>query len=194
MDSQAAIVRRSVKGVDASDQVGDAVIPEACTFVRRPALPHRCVDRHARSVTRRRAFLYVLQMQYGSQGGMYDRNASLLDAASSPSNIFKEALNGDAMAMGVISSSLIVLIAYRKLIFRRVQSAWRALNNEVNQHMMVMILLGFIWWCVAKASGLSEPSMMIQQQRTMLPDVADRLVARVFSIGARQHSTGSFGQ
>ena len=39
-----------------------------------------------------------------------------------------------------------------------------------------MILLGFIWWCVVRASALSEPSTMIRQQQTMLPDVTDRLV------------------
>ena len=48
------------------------------------------------------AILFVLQIRYGSQGGMYDRNVSLFDAASSPSNVFDEALNGNAMAMGVL--------------------------------------------------------------------------------------------
>ena len=122
------------------------------------------------------AVFFVLQIWNGSQGGVYDRNVSLFDTASSPSNVFNEALNGDAMSLGVLSSILILICAYRNFILRRVQSAWRTFNNEVNQHVMVMILLGFIWWCVAKASALSEPSMMIQQQRTMLPDVADRLV------------------
>ena len=84
------------------------------------------------------AFLYVLQIQYGSRGGMYDHNVSLLEAASSPSKIFEEALNGNTMAVGILSSILIIIIAYRKFIFRRVQSAWRTFNNEVNQHVMVI--------------------------------------------------------
>ena len=78
------------------------------------------------------AILFVLQIQYGSHGGMYDRNVSLLEAASSPSKIFEEALNGNTMAVGILSSILIIIIAYRKFIFRRVQSAWRIFNHVVN--------------------------------------------------------------
>ena len=47
---------------------------------------------------------------------MYDHNVSLLEAASSPSNVFDEALNGNAIAMGIISSSLIILISYESEI------------------------------------------------------------------------------
>ena len=68
--------------------------------------------------------------------------------ASSPSNVFSDALNGDAMAMGITSTFLVLGAAYRCFILRRVQSAWRAFNVHVNQHVVVMILLGFIWGCV----------------------------------------------
>ena len=122
------------------------------------------------------AVFHLLQIQTGSQGGVDNRNVSLFDMASSPSNIFHDALGGDAMAVGTISSILILVCAYRHFILRRVQSAWREFNIHVNQHVIVMILLGFIWWCVVRTSALSEPSMMIHQQRAMLPDVADRLV------------------
>ena len=75
-----------------------------------------------------------LQIQTGSQGGVDDRNVSLFDMASSPSNIFHDALGGDAMAVGIISSILVLACAYRRFILRRVQSAWHEFNIHVNQH------------------------------------------------------------
>ena len=46
--------------------------------------------------------------------------------------------------------------------------------SYVNRHVVVMILLGFIWLCVVRTSALSESS--IRQHQIMLPDVAERLV------------------
>ena len=80
------------------------------------------------------------------------------------------------MAVGVISTLLVLIAAYRHFILRRVHSAWRTFNVYVNRHVVVMILLGFIWWCVVRTSALTEPSTTIRQQQTMLPDVASRLV------------------
>ena len=80
------------------------------------------------------------------------------------------------MAVGVISTLMILIAAYRHFILRRVHSAWRTFNVYVNRHVVVMILLGFIWWCVVRTSALTEPSTTIRQQQTMLPDVAERLV------------------
>ena len=57
-------------------------------------------------------------------------NASLFEMASSPSNVFSEALEGDAMAMGTIYSLLTLVAAYRSFILRRVQSAWREFNID----------------------------------------------------------------
>ena len=80
------------------------------------------------------AVFHLLQIQTGSQGGVGDRNVSLFDMASSPSNIFHDALGGDAMAVGIISSILVLACAYRRFILRRVQSAWHEFNIHVNQH------------------------------------------------------------
>ena len=99
------------------------------------------------------AVFYCFQIRVGSHGGVDDRNISLFEMASSPSNVFSDALNGDAMAMGITSTFLVLGAAYRCFILRRVQSAWRAFNVHVNQHVVVMILLGFIWWCVVRTSS-----------------------------------------
>ena len=99
------------------------------------------------------AVFHLFQIKFGNHGGVDDRNVSLLEMASSPSNVFSEALEGDAMAVGVISTLLVLVAAYRYFILRRVQSAWRAFNVHVNQHVVVMTLLGFIWWCVVRTSS-----------------------------------------
>ena len=90
------------------------------------------------------AAFHWFQIRVGSHGGVDDRNISLLEMASSPSNVVNDAIEGDAMPMGIISTFLVLGAAYRCFILRRVQSAWRALNVHVNQHVVVVILLGFI--------------------------------------------------
>ena len=99
------------------------------------------------------AAFYCFQIRVGSHGGVDDRNISLLEMASSPSNVVNDAIEGDAMPMGIISTFLVLGAAYRCFILRRVQSAWRAFNVHVNQHVVVMTLLGFIWWCVVRTSS-----------------------------------------
>ena len=58
--------------------------------------------------------------------------------------MLSDAINGDSVAVGIISSIVVLGLAYRHFILRRVQSAWRAFNIHVNQHVVVVILLGFI--------------------------------------------------
>ena len=96
---------------------------------------------------------YWFQIKFGSLGGVDDRNISLFEMASSPSNVFSEAHEGDSMAIGIIFTFFVLGAAYRYFILRRVQSAWRAFNVHVNQHVVVMTLLGFIWWCVVRTSS-----------------------------------------
>ena len=90
---------------------------------------------------------------------------------------------GDAMAVWVISSIQVIIVSYRQFILRRVQSAWNKFNVYINRHVVVMILLGFIWLCVVRTSALSESS--IRQRQTMLPDVAERLVGSSTVVSAQ---------
>ena len=141
------------------------------------------------------AVFYWLQITIGSHGGvdyrMDYRNVSLLDMASSPSNVFQDAVHGDAMAMWVISSTIVIIVSYcvsyRQFVLRRVQSAWNKFNIYINRHVVVMILLGFIWLCVARTSALSDES--IRQRQSMLPDVAERLAPGwILDSSERTHS------
>ena len=53
------------------------------------------------------AVFHWFQIKIGSHEVVDDRNVSLLEMASSPSNVFHDALDGDAMAVGVIATLLI---------------------------------------------------------------------------------------
>ena len=64
------------------------------------------------------AVFYWLQITIGGHGGVDYRNVSLLDMASSPSNVFQDAMDGDAMAVWVISS-LVLIVSYRHFILAR---------------------------------------------------------------------------
>ena len=49
------------------------------------------------------AVLHWFQITIGSHGGVDYHNVSLLEMASSPSNVFQDAVEGDAMAVGVLT-------------------------------------------------------------------------------------------
>ena len=104
-----------------------------CALLRADAREGRA-RLHGRLFTFVHAVLYCFQIKVGSHGGVDDRNISLFEMASSPSNVFSEALEGDAMTVGIISTFLVLGAAYRCFILRRVQSAWREFNVHVNQH------------------------------------------------------------
>ena len=87
-----------------------------------------------------------------------------------------EAIEGNAIARGVISSLLVLLVFYMPFFARLGRRVLRLVVRFTNQHTVAFVLIVFIWMCVMRASASPNPSTMIQQHRQLLPDVADRIV------------------
>jgi hypothetical protein len=112
----------------------------------------------------------------GGHGGVSDMNVSLFEMATTPANVMVEAIEGNAIARGVISSLLVLLVFYMPFFARLGRRVLRLVVRFTNQHTVALVLIVFIWMCVMRASASPNPSTMIQQHRQLLPDVADRIV------------------
>ena len=101
-------------------------------------------------------------------------NVSIFELATTPGNVMVQAFRGDIVSQAVLSSLVIVLVAYSSFFGRMLRRVWDFHHRLVNHHTVIAMLLAFIWMCVVRASAVSAPSLAAMQHRGLLPDIADR--------------------
>ena len=123
----------------------------------------------------------------GHGGETYDYNQSLYDMAFAPPNVLAEARSGNPLAVGIITSFLMLLGYQGDRLLRGVLRLWHGLSRVANEGTVFCVLLIFVWYCVWRASA-SEVDSPITPRRLM-PEIANRADLHPLTSAALQSCT-----
>ena len=134
--------------------------------------------------------LFTHVLGHGGADHDYDFNVSLYDMAVAPPNVLEEARAGNPVAVGVLTSIVMILAYNHQRCARAVRQLWRAANRLTTEFTLFMVLLIFVWVCVWRASAHEEASGEALAQRRLLPEIINRAALHPVTTAAIHQCTG----